>query len=75
MTQQHLNHCMVFHIHQNRTGALDLNSIAKEFAQTNERRIVFSDIFFFWTILKFTYMLIMNFIKSINFLFITLISV
>ena len=39
MTQQRLNHCMVFHIDQERTGALILNSIAKEFAQENERQI------------------------------------
>ena len=30
MTQQCLNQCMVFHIHQDRMGALDLNSIAKK---------------------------------------------
>ena len=43
MTQQslNLNHCMVLHIHQDRTNALDLNSIAKEFAQVNERWIAF----------------------------------
>ena len=41
MTDQRLNHCMVFHIHQERTDALDLNSIAKAFAQANERQIAF----------------------------------
>ena len=54
MTQQRLNHCMAFHIHQDKTDASDLNSIAKEFAQAN----VSSDIFIFLDhLLKFTYML------------------
>ena len=35
MTQQRLNHCRVLHIHQEKTDTLDLNSIAKEFAQAN----------------------------------------
>ena len=43
MTQQHLNHCMVLHIHQERTYAFDLNIIAKEFVQANARRITFLD--------------------------------
>ena len=43
MTQQRLNHCMAFHIHQDKTDAPNLNSIAKEFAQAN----VSSDIFIF----------------------------
>ena len=29
MTHQRLNHCMILHIHQERTDDLDLNSIAK----------------------------------------------
>ena len=41
MTQQRLNHCMILHIHQERTDAIDVNSIAKEFAQANQRRIAF----------------------------------
>ena len=41
ITQQSLNHCMLFHIHQERTGALDLKSVAKEFTPANERRIAF----------------------------------
>ena len=45
VTQQRLNHCMVLYIHQERTNALELNSIAEEFAQANERLIAFSDIF------------------------------
>ena len=45
MTQQHLNHCMVFHSHQERTGALDLNSIAKEFAQENGVACFFNNFF------------------------------
>ena len=45
MTQQRLNHCMVFHYYQEKTNALNLNSIAKEFALANERWIAFSDIF------------------------------
>ena len=65
MTQQRLNQSMVFHIHQERTGALDLNSIAK-FKKFHLKNV--------WTILKFTYMLIMNFIKSLK-IKITLISV
>ena len=41
MTHLCLNHCMVLHVHQERTDALDLNSFVKEFAQANERRIAF----------------------------------
>ena len=37
ITHQRLNHCMVFDIHWERMGALDLNSIAKQFAWANER--------------------------------------
>ena len=37
ITHQRLNHCMVFHIHRERMGALDLNSIAKQFARANQR--------------------------------------
>ena len=45
MTQQRLNR---------ESGALDLNSIAKEFTQANERQIAFFRPKFFWTISKFT---------------------
>ena len=58
MTHQCPNHGMILHIHQERTDALDVNSIAKEFAQANDRRIAFFDnLKIFWTTLKFTYML------------------
>ena len=53
---------MVFHIHKERTCALEINSIANEFAPANERRIVFSDIFNFGIYLY----AIMNFIKRKN---------
>ena len=43
MTQQRLNQIMVLHIYQERTDALNLNIIAKEFAQANARRITFLD--------------------------------
>ena len=39
MTQQRLNHCMLLHIHQNKTDDLDLLKIATEFIKRNERRI------------------------------------
>ena len=55
MIQQHLNH----RIHQEKTDALDLNSIAKEFAQANVS-------FLFFEIYLHAIM---------NFKFITLISV
>ena len=45
MTQLRLKHCMVFHINQERTDTLDLNSIAKGFARANERGLLVSDIF------------------------------
>ena len=57
MTQQRPNHCMILHIHQERTDAIDVNSIAKEFAQAMRGGLFSSDNFFFWTILKFAYML------------------
>ena len=38
VTQQHLNHSLVLHIHRERTNALNLISIAKE---ANERRTAF----------------------------------
>ena len=66
MTQQCLNHCMVFHIHQERTDALDLNNIAKEFAQANERQIAFSNLKTFLDHIKIYFILIMTFIKSIK---------
>ena len=46
MTQQQLNHCMVFHIHQEKTSAIDLNSIAKTFGQANKGQICFFFIYF-----------------------------
>ena len=56
MTQQRLNNCSVFHIHKEITDPLNLNSIAKEFTQANERqiRLLSSDILI---LLKLTYML------------------
>ena len=70
MTQQRLNHSMVLHIHQEKTDARDLNSIAKEFAQAN----VSSDIFIFLDHIKIYLHAIVNFIKLSQSLFITLIS-
>ena len=67
MTQQRLNQIMVLHIYQERTDALNLNIIAKEFAQANARRITFLDH------IKIYLHTITDFIC--NFLFITPISV
>ena len=39
MTQQRLNHCMLLHIHQDKTDTLNLHDIAEEFVQKDERRI------------------------------------
>ena len=39
MTQQHLNHCMLQHTHQDKTDTLNLQDITKEFVQMNERRV------------------------------------
>ena len=36
MTQQRLNHCMLLHIHRNKTDDLDLLKIATEFIKRNE---------------------------------------
>ena len=58
MTRQHLNHCMVFLTHQERMDALDLNSIAKEFAQVNEWQIVFFFNYKFFDLIK-TYLLML----------------
>ena len=42
MTHKRLIHCiLILYIHQERTDALDLNSIVKEFARANERPITF----------------------------------
>ncbi len=41
MTQSRLNHCVLLHVHQDKTDELDLHTIAKEFVQINERRINF----------------------------------
>ena len=59
MSHQHLNHCMVLHIHQEMMDALDLNNIVKEFAQANERRIAFfRPNKIVMTILKFSYLVL-----------------
>ena len=60
MTHQCLNHCMVFHIHQEKRDALDLTSIAKEFAQN----IFFSDIFIILDHIKIYVHAINNFIQQ-----------
>ena len=39
MTQQRLNHCILLHIHRNKTDNLDSPTIAAEFIERNERRI------------------------------------
>ena len=39
--QSRLNHCVLHHVHQDKTNELDLHTIAKEFVQINERRINF----------------------------------
>ena len=39
MTQQRVNHCMMLHIHQDKTDTVNLQDIAGEFVQKNERRI------------------------------------
>ncbi len=41
MTQSRLNHCVLLHVHQDKTDELDLHTIAKELVQINERRINF----------------------------------
>lgn len=41
MTQQHLNHCFILHVHHQKTDSLDLKEIAQEFIQRNERRQAF----------------------------------
>ena len=41
MTQQRLNHCMLLHIHRNKTDELDLSFVATEFIKRNERRMNF----------------------------------
>ena len=64
------NHCIVFHIHRERTDALDHNSIAKEFALANVRLIAFFGHFEFYLIIfgpiKIDLYAIMNFIKCIK---------
>ena len=39
--QSRLNHCVLHHVHQDKTDELDLLTIAKEFVQINEHRINF----------------------------------
>ena len=38
MTQERLNHCMLLHMHREKTDNLDLIEIAKEFVSRCERR-------------------------------------
>ena len=38
MTQTRMNNLITFHVHKERTDALDLKAIANEFAARNEQR-------------------------------------
>ena len=39
MTQQLLTHCMLLHIHRDKTDDLNLKEMASKFIQINDRRI------------------------------------
>ena len=41
MSQQYLNHCMILHIHCDKTDKLELTEIAQDFIERNDRRKVF----------------------------------
>ena len=41
MSQTRLNHCMLLHVHKERTDKLDILQVASEFVSANERRQVF----------------------------------
>ena len=45
MTQQRLNHCKVFRIHQERMGALDLMALLKNLLKQMRGGLLFSEIF------------------------------
>ena len=47
MSQKRLNHLVLLHVHKSLTDAIDLQSIAVEFINRNDRRLGF-----FWTFLK-----------------------
>ena len=38
MTQQRLNHCVILHVHQEKTDNLNLIEVAQEFVEKNDRR-------------------------------------
>lgn len=39
MSQERLNHCLILHVHREKTDDLSLPEIAQEFVSRNERRI------------------------------------
>ena len=39
MTQSRLNHCMLVHVHQDKTDTLNICEIANDFIRCNEKRI------------------------------------
>ena len=57
MTQQCLNHCMVFHIHKIERMPSTEIALLKNLLKQMRGGLLSSDIFNTWTILKFTYML------------------
>ena len=40
MTQQHLNHCFILHVHRQKTDSLDLKEIAQEFIQKEDKHFL-----------------------------------
>ena len=45
MTQNRLNHCMLLHVHKDKTKKLDLRQLAEEFVKVNDTRIRFFGVF------------------------------
>ena len=45
MTQNRLNHCMLLHVHKDKTQKLDLRQLAEEFVKVNDTRIGFFGVF------------------------------
>ena len=41
MSQTRLNHCMLLHVHKERTDKLDILQVVREFVSANERRQFF----------------------------------
>ena len=45
MTQNRLNHCMLLHVHKDKTQKLDLRQLAEEFVKVNDTRFGFFGVF------------------------------